>query len=472
MSIRATCSCGKAFLANSDLAGKVVKCPACGGAFRVPLPAAAAPADNDPLGLNDLSHTDFGPLPAATPSHSVLSAPAARTAPRPKQPAGGGFPPALKIGLIVGGAVLAGVVGLVVLLALLLPAVQAAREAARKAAARSAGALPSGGKWQTFTSASGGYSISMPGMPQLRSQPAPSAAGLVTVQMAIVDRNREGAYFASHIDAPPGGYWQVSLDACLQEMLRSMQGQMVASRNFSVAGNPVCESDVEGTKDGQAFCGRIQLFRAGATQYQLMWIGPKGKKPESDLQQFFSSFQLTRAATPATTPPPVPPAMPPVSPLPGLTPPGSAAPFSPAPVPPAMPPGTPPPSTTLPGSASPFSPPPTPPVMPPGSPPPGLTPPGAASPFSRTPAKPGELTDAQRKSIYQALASYERASEMSARRADELDQAGQREAAARIRQSREEARQGLVRTIARVNGISEAQVEEIYQTGKRETWDR
>ena len=80
MSIRATCSCGKAFMATPALAGKTVKCPACGGAFRVPQPPPAAPAAVDPLGLGDLANMDFGTLPTATPSHSVLSTPASYTA--------------------------------------------------------------------------------------------------------------------------------------------------------------------------------------------------------------------------------------------------------------------------------------------------------------------------------------------------------------------------------------------------------
>lgn len=82
------------------------------------------------------------------------------------------------------------------------------------------------------------------------------------------------------------------------------------------------------------------------------------------------------------------------------------------------------------------------------------------------------MSDVQRKSIYQGLASFERLTEFSTRQADGLEQAGQREAAANLRQAREERRQNLVRTLANGNGISEAQVEEIYQTGKRENWGR
>lgn len=57
MSIQAICQCGKSFQAKAELAGKRVKCPACGGVFTVPdVSPQLSPAD-DPLGLDgvDLS---------------------------------------------------------------------------------------------------------------------------------------------------------------------------------------------------------------------------------------------------------------------------------------------------------------------------------------------------------------------------------------------------------------------------------
>jgi len=48
MSIVATCSCGKSFLAKPELAGQFVRCPSCGSGFVVP--AAPAPGTKpDPL---------------------------------------------------------------------------------------------------------------------------------------------------------------------------------------------------------------------------------------------------------------------------------------------------------------------------------------------------------------------------------------------------------------------------------------
>jgi len=59
MPIPVTCQCGKRFAAKDELAGRRLKCPACGEAISVPAPHA--PALDDPLsGLDDFSHPVAG----------------------------------------------------------------------------------------------------------------------------------------------------------------------------------------------------------------------------------------------------------------------------------------------------------------------------------------------------------------------------------------------------------------------------
>jgi hypothetical protein len=430
MSIRATCPCGKAFLAKPELAGKLVRCPSCGQPFQVPMPAAA-PTNGDPLGIGDLSQMEFGAAPVAAAQSPLLSTPTTYSARPARSKDGPGK--GLIVGLIIGGVVLAGIVGIGLIAALVLPAIQAARHAAQVAGGNQGGGgnpgggSQGGGAWQKHESAEGGYSISMPGRPTIRSQLAPVAGGgLLNVTNAVMDLGDRGAYFASHVDAAAGNAtWQAPLDACVQEGLSRISGKALASRDVMVAGNPGKDCDFEGTTQGRPFCGRMQIFRSGSVQYQLMWVGPKGKRPDSDLQQFFSSFQLTKKPAPTMPNPASPP-------------------VAATPTPPTFPDTTPPPN-------------------PPPTPPPG--PPGIG-----VPAKPGELSDVQRKGIYRSLALFDRMSEMSARQADEFERAGQRDAAANIRQGRENGRQQLLRSLASMYGVTEAQAREIYETGKRENW--
>ena len=56
--IRVTCQCGKAFGAKTELAGRRVKCPSCGQPLTIPYPAGAN--DADPLRLGDSSVDPLG----------------------------------------------------------------------------------------------------------------------------------------------------------------------------------------------------------------------------------------------------------------------------------------------------------------------------------------------------------------------------------------------------------------------------
>lgn len=400
MSIRATCPCGQAFLAKPELAGKTVKCPACGKAFQVPL--AVAP---DPLGPVDLRQMEFGsaPLPAARPA--PLAAAPTYQAPRRAKGKGGGR--GLVIGLIVAGAVVGGIMILVVLGALLLPAIQAARDAARRA---------SGGGWAQYDSPAGGYSIDMPGKPRIETKSVPTAAGPITYTAAIVELGPKVAYTVAHSPLPaevPNA--SMVLNAVAEgTVVQGMQGQVSGSRTLTVDGRECKEVDFTGTISRIKVAGRGRFILAGKTLYQVIYAGPPGALPESDLQRFFGSLKFTQGSPP-TPPSPTPP---------------------------------PPPTIT---------------------PPPTIAPP-PTSPFEPPPAKPGELTDEQRKSIYRSVARYERLTETIQRQAEEIAKVGQKDVADQMLKNRADQRQNIVNMLAQQYQLTAAQIEEIYQTGKRENW--
>jgi WD40 repeat protein len=112
MPILARCTCGKSFQAKEALAGKRVKCPACGSVFVVPSPSpAAVNAADDPLGLGDLGATDpswdVGKLSPSTlgpnPSRSQPAAPGKR---QTSERGGLSTPAVLLICGVVGGVLL------------------------------------------------------------------------------------------------------------------------------------------------------------------------------------------------------------------------------------------------------------------------------------------------------------------------------------------------------------------------------
>ena len=144
MSLCVTCGCGKSFRAPPTLAGKTVKCPACGSPIAIPLeneavlnaelvplassdPLAGDPlavgSAHDPLGLGNFDERTL----AASPRPMRTQAP-----PRPQTQPKHVDNQALTIGLIIGGCVVGGLLVIGVLIALLLPAVHAARKAAQR----------------------------------------------------------------------------------------------------------------------------------------------------------------------------------------------------------------------------------------------------------------------------------------------------------------------------------------------------
>lgn len=116
MTISVRCQCGKAFAARDELAGKRVKCPACGGVLQIPTPPAPAlaPLDDDPLGLGgvDLSAAVLvsRPAPAGSTRPRVSKMPKPYKRPTKVHPLRIYLPGTLAfailcslIGLVVGG---------------------------------------------------------------------------------------------------------------------------------------------------------------------------------------------------------------------------------------------------------------------------------------------------------------------------------------------------------------------------------
>ena len=67
--IPVACGCGKKFRAKAELAGKRVKCPACGQALAIP--HAGPAADTAPTGSLDLDQLMAAETAAATLPHSL-----------------------------------------------------------------------------------------------------------------------------------------------------------------------------------------------------------------------------------------------------------------------------------------------------------------------------------------------------------------------------------------------------------------
>jgi WD40 repeat protein len=102
MPIAASCSCGKSFQAKDSLAGKRVRCPACGGIIEIP---HLAQTSEDPLGLGDFGASEMNSMPMSSPMPTQSAYGQMGTAIPSKPKPRGGASPVLWICLGVAGIV-------------------------------------------------------------------------------------------------------------------------------------------------------------------------------------------------------------------------------------------------------------------------------------------------------------------------------------------------------------------------------
>jgi hypothetical protein len=83
MAISAVCTCGKKYQVDDSLAGKRVKCKACGNSFTIPTkPTAPAPlANDDEFRLSPLDVPSSAPAPLAAAPAAAATATSTKTAP-------------------------------------------------------------------------------------------------------------------------------------------------------------------------------------------------------------------------------------------------------------------------------------------------------------------------------------------------------------------------------------------------------
>lgn len=442
MTIPVSCQCGKSFKAKPELAGKRVKCPACGSVLQIPN-ATPKPVDDDPLGLGSLGDEIVTATPvgnAPTAGGYLQNTGYASAAPVRRAPTNSGMNPGVKLALIIGGIGVGGVLVIIVLVALLLPAVQAARQAARRQAGLTGDGASSGGDWTEYKSAAGGYSVLMPRMPQTRSQNTPTAAGMITANIALVDMKDQGAYFVTHSNVPMANFTQrdpnILLEGGINGALQNIGGKIRTKRDITLFGYPGKDIQFDGNTRGRQITGRTQFVLADDVLYQVMWLGFPNKKPEGDLQRFFDSFKISKKAS---APTPKVAAQPPVT-QPPVTQPPNAKPATPKP--------------TIP----------TPPVAQPN-----VSPPQNA--VSKPPsADPSELTEDRRKRIYRDIVNREKSVSAFLTQADKAEQRGSIDTANRMRESAERMRQSHHRGLTMMHRISQQQLDAIRSEGEANGW--
>ena len=283
------CACGRRLEAPAQLAGKRVKCPACGQPIDVP--ALADSLDSAGLAMQA--------LPAANP----LGKPAAAaSSPAGRKP----LPLGLWIGLGVGGGVL--VLVLVAGLSLWMSlqrmiAENRAQVAARAAANQAAGqpAAPLVGP-QVYQTPAGRLTVEFPGRPRRELVRSSDRGGLShwEAELTLGDfLQGRGEQFLAMEQPLARKLADEKIEAALANLVAvtahtdDSRGRIVTTLDISQPGYRGREVTYEyTTKSGGRVSGRYRVLITDREIISIEWVAAPAKAETAEVAKFFDSFQL------------------------------------------------------------------------------------------------------------------------------------------------------------------------------------
>jgi hypothetical protein len=333
MSIAFQCGCGKGYRVKPELAGKRVKCTACGRVLEVPslepqleelkshadpfaaLPPLAAPLATAPgLGLPDqspLNSPALGSISSGTNGH--------------RSPAG--VPVWAWIAAGGGGVAVLVVVAVIVAVSIggnspspaatvtanagnAPPPPQIAGTSANVAASPPPPPTPATKEqpderppeateqtsWQTFQSASGAYSVEFPGQPQHREDRRDTPRGRLTLSIDYVTVPGVGAYAVTYTNNPqrvrnPKQEIERRARDTAAGAASGAGGKITETRDIALPGVTSKLYVIEGVKDGVTFQMQLVVVLTRDKFYNVSWAGLPGSASDDEVVKFMTSFR-------------------------------------------------------------------------------------------------------------------------------------------------------------------------------------
>ncbi len=344
--IRQVCACGKSYQLKDDMVGRKVKCPACQAVFTVIPQAELVPLDGPPgaaqVGACGPSPPVFQPpqgpanpygnLQPLSPGMSPLSAPfgaplpsggfppatpaAAATTPRVSR----GFPVWFWVAAAISGVAAIGSMVLVVLVVVRMNRPDSGNRAMRAPSSipplgpGGLGGLggsdlplvgpyaPGGqivgtqiGQWQNYSSDTGGYSISLPGKPQVFPEEVETPLGAIEGQAVVVGGETAGMVaIVTHTDLPFDTA-RFSLDRLIESSVSPQLGKISHASDVQISGRPGREFLVEFSFPGVARSkGLYRVLGIGGRVYSLAYVSPWERFDDAAAHKCLESFAITK----------------------------------------------------------------------------------------------------------------------------------------------------------------------------------
>lgn len=329
MTIVFQCDCGKGYRVKPELAGRRVKCAACGRVLEVPSPA---PQLEDLKSLADpftsLPALQSAPLAAAPTIANPLSSPL--NSPALGNASNGGDVSRWSAGVPLWAWIAAGGggVGALVVVAIIV-AVSMGGNAPRQAAssAPTAGSTPpvrqisaasrtvtasppsppklpeeqSKGQpreatgqvdSQTFQSAQGGYSVNFPGQPKHREDQRATPKGNLKVYTDYVVSPGSGVFGVAYANNLEGDRdIERAARNAAAGMANGAGGKIIETRNVRFKGAASKLYVIEAAVKGTTLQIHVVYFLTRDRLYTVSWTGSKGTASDAEIAKFMGSFR-------------------------------------------------------------------------------------------------------------------------------------------------------------------------------------
>src|SRR5262245_47356704 len=152
-------------------------------------------------------------------------------------------------------------------------------------------------KWETFSSKDGKYSVSLPGKPTESDKKVESAAGELTIHMALPSPNNDLAYLVTYNDYPDaaigGADKEAMLDGVRDGNLKSFGGKVASEKKINIGKDKFPGREILLEKAGETTVYRARMYLVNNRLYQVVLVGAKDIATNKDTDKYLESFKLS-----------------------------------------------------------------------------------------------------------------------------------------------------------------------------------
>jgi hypothetical protein len=151
-------------------------------------------------------------------------------------------------------------------------------------------------KWETYSSKGGKYSVSLPGKPTESDKPIDSAAGEITIHMALLSPNNDLAYLVTYNDYPDaalaGTDKEGMLDGVRDGNLKSFGGKVASEKKMTIGKDKFPGREILLEKAGETTVYRARMYLVNNRLYQVVIVASKDVATSKDTDKYLESFKV------------------------------------------------------------------------------------------------------------------------------------------------------------------------------------